>query len=761
VRSFAVLAVGFCALSAGAGPQASQDPEFESRIRPLLATYCFSCHGPKKQNGKVNLSVARGEAEIAQAPDPWLAAIRQLRTRSMPPDDAEKQPSEAERDRIAAWLEGAMDRIDARAPRDPGRVTVRRLNRAEYDNTIRDLVGIDLRLAADFPADDVSEGFDTLGEVLSLPPLLLEKYLDAAERILDKSVVAEGPIPLLEKRLEAEAHLKPPAVEGVVELKFEQGFTATLAIPADGSYEVRVRAGQKEGPEGRTIVVVQVDGVDMALVPVTAPAAEPGIASASFLMSAGDRKISFRHTPPKAYAKDEKAPDARLSLDWVEVAGPERSLSHRRIFGAEAGEGRDAAKRVLERFAGRAFRRPVAADELERLLKLYDQGRKQGKGHAAAVRLGLWSILVSPHFLFRVERDSSDRDAAGAIRLNDWELASRLSYFLWSTMPDEPLFELARKGRLRDPSVLRTEMARLRADPKAQALVDNFASQWLGLRRLEQTHPDRDLFPAWNDGLRRAMADEASMFFANLLREDRSILELVDADYTFLNEPLARLYGMKDVRGDAMRRVALADRNRGGVLTMAAILAITSHPTRTSAVKRGKWILDEILGAPPPPPPPNVPELEQATRNRPDASSLSLKQKMELHRADPQCFGCHKRMDVLGLGLENFDPIGRWRDKEGTRKIEVAGTLPTGESFADPAGLKKILAASKDDFARALTEKMMVYALGRPLERGDRREVKRIVEELRKKEYRVSALLEGVILSYPFQYRRAAGREAR
>jgi mono/diheme cytochrome c family protein len=750
------LALSFLAL--GAAPQAAPaDKDFETRVRPLLATYCFSCHGPKKKSAKVDLSAARGEAEIARAQETWLAAIQQLRTRAMPPEEAEKKPSEEERRKIVAWLEAAMDRIDARAPKDPGRVVVRRLNRSEYDNTIRDLVGIDVRPAENFPADDVSEGFDTLGEVLSLPPLLLEKYLDAAERVLDRALVADGPVPLLERRLEAETHLKQPAVEGVVELKFEQGFTAALSVPAEGRYEVRVRAGQRDGPDGRTIVVVQVDGVDMAL--VTIASAEPAVSSASFLMPAGERKVSFRHTPPKAYNKDEKVPDTRLFLDWVEVAGPERSLSHRRILGE--GEGREAAKGVLERFARRAFRRPVAPDELGRPLALYDRGLKQGKSHAGAVRLALWSVLVSPHFLFRVERDSADRDDAGHVRLGDWELASRLSYLLWSTMPDDALFALAAKGRLRDPEVLRGELRRMLADPRSRALVDNFAAQWLGLRKLEHAHPDRELFPAYSDTLRRAMAEEATAFFANLLREDRSVVELVDADYTFLNEPLARLYGIKGVQGDAMRRVPLADRNRGGVITMAAILTLTSHPTRTSAVKRGKWILDEILGAPPPPPPPNVPELEEATKNRPDASTLSLKRKMELHRADPQCFGCHQRMDVLGLGLENYDPIGRWRDKEGGRKIEVAGTLPTGESFADPAGLKKVLAASRDDFARALAEKMLVYALGRPLGRGDRPVLKRIVEDLRKREYRVSALLEGVIMSYPFQYRRAAAGEAR
>jgi hypothetical protein len=304
---------------------------------------------------------------------------------------------------------------------------------------------------------------------------------------------------------------------------------------------------------------------------------------------------------------------------------------------------------------------------------------------------------------------------------------------------------------------VKEQAARLLQDPRAQALVDNFAGQWLGLRKLEQAQPDREMFPQFTEAVRRAMHDEVWTFFANLIREDRSVLDLVQSDYTFLNEPLAKLYGIKTIAGDAMRRVPLADPNRGGVITMAAILTLTSHPTRTSAVKRGKWILDEILGAPPPPPPPNVPELNEASKNRPDARTLTLRQRLELHRADPQCFGCHKRMDVLGLGLENFDAIGRWREKDSAKPIDPSGTLPTGESFSSPGGLKKILAGCKDDFARTMTEKMFVYALGRTLERCDRREIKRAVEELKKNDYRFSALVESVVSSYAFRFRRAPG----
>jgi len=749
------------ALPASGTPQekpSARDKEFETQIRPLLETYCSSCHGPKKQKAKVDLTTARGEGDLAKNQPMWLQAVKQLKTRAMPPDDEKKQPTDAERDKLAGWLDAAMNRIDDRAPRDPGRVTIRRLNRAEYNNTIRDLIGLDLRPADDFPLDDVSEGFDTLGDVLSLPPMLLERYVDAADRILGHAVVTEGPVPILSKKVEGAALAKDGVKDGVLDMALERDVSTRISVPAGGRYEVRVLASQKRAAEGAAVLIVYVDGVDMALLRVQAEQGKPEVYSGSFTLQAGDRKLTLRHSPHKAANKGDVIPDTHLFLESYEIAGPERSLSHRRIFCAD-GEDRDAARKILDRFAVRAFRRPLGAGESDRLLALYDAARKNGKAFAPAVRQGLWSILVSPHFLFRAERDTSDRDETGACRLNDWELASRLSYFLWSTMPDETLLDLAARGKLRDPTVLREQARRMLADPKSRALVDNFAGQWLGLRRLETIQPDHGMFPTFNEALRRAMIDEPWTFFERLVRDDRSILDLVDADYSFLNEPLAKHYGIKGVSGDAMRRVELKDPNRGGVLTMAGILTLTSHPTRTSAVKRGKWILDEILGAPPPPPPPNVPELNEASKDRPDAKTLSLRQRLELHRADPQCFGCHKRMDVLGLGMENYDPIGRWRENDGGKRIEVAGTLPTGERFSTPGQLKKILAGCKEDFARALTEKMFVFALGRGTERGDRREIRRVVESLRRNDYRFSALIEEVVTSYPFRHRRPPSKE--
>jgi hypothetical protein len=749
------------ALPAQGDPQektTSRDKEFETRIRPLLETYCASCHGPKKQKAKVELASAQGEGDLAKDVPKWLQVVKQLKNHAMPPEDEKKQPSDADRDRLIIWLDAALDRIDERSPRDPGRVTLRRLNRAEYNNTIRDLIGLDLRPADDFPLDDVSDGFDTQGEVLSLPPLLLERYLDAASRILDQAVVSEGPLPVLSKSLSASDLAKDGVKDGAVDMGLERQVAVSIAVPADGRYEIRVRAAQKKGAEGTAILAVKLDDVDMTLLRVDAEQGKAQDYVGSFPLLAGTRKLQLRHTPHRAPNKGDPTPETHLYLEHVEISGPEKTRIHRQIFFID-GDTRDDARKILDRFATRAFRRPPAPGESDRLLALYDEAKSKGRSFAASVRQGLWSVLVSPHFLFRVERDGSERDEYGACRLNDWELASRLSYFLWSSMPDAPLLELASTGKLRDPAVLRDQARRLLADPRSRAFVDNFAGQWLGLRRLEQIQPDHDLFPTFTETLRRAMIDEAWTFFDHVLRDNRSVLDLVDADYTYLNEPLAKHYGIKGVKGDAMRRVELQESPRGGVLTMAGTLTLTSHPTRTSAVKRGKWVLDELLGAPPPPPPPNVPELSEASKNRPDAKSLSLRERLELHRADPRCFGCHRRMDVLGLGLENFDPIGRWRESDGDRKIEVAGTLPTGERFLNPRQLKNILAAGKEEFARALTEKLFVYALGRSSERGDRREIRRVVDALQRNDYRLSTLIEEVALSYPFRYRRPSARE--
>jgi hypothetical protein len=571
--------------------------------------------------------------------------------------------------------------------------------------------------------------------------------------VLDQAIVPTGPADVFDVATPGQD------LQGVrgPEWRLEAEGGVTLDVPATGDYEVRVTCG-RSGPEGvPATAVLKIDGVDSTVWTVTAEAGKPETAAAVVPLRAGKRRLGVRHTwHTAAVPKGETLPDVRLTVASVRVVGPLRAVAHRRIFVAVPGPDladRDAARTVVERFATRAFRRPAAAAEVDRLMALYDRSRKGGKPYVEATRVPLLAVLVSPHFLFRVERGEGPKDAAGAVRLRGHELASRLSYFLWSGPPDDELLRLAAAKGLHDDATLTAQVGRMLADPRAAALAEHFAGQWLGLRRLDAVAPDRTLFRGFNDPLRRAMAAEVLMQFEAVVRDDRSVLELLHADYTFLNEDLARHYGVKGVSGPHMRKVRLDDPTRGGVVTTAAVLTLTSHPTRTSPVKRGKWLLDEILGAPPPPPPPDVPDLEEPPTGRPAATTL--RERLERHRADPQCFGCHVRMDALGLGLENFDAVGRWRDRDGNKPVNAAGRLPGGETFASPAELKKVLLAHKGEFARCLTEKVLVYALGRGLGRSDRGEVKRVAGALEAGGWRFSTLVTEVVLSYPFRYRLA------
>jgi hypothetical protein len=739
----------------GLAQELAPPPRFETSVRPLLEKYCFECHGAKeKKKADVDFSHFKTEEDLARDPALWLNALTQLKSFAMPPEKA-SQPTDSERQFLSGWIDQAMDSLDARAPKNPGRTPLHRLNRVEYNNTIRDLIGLDLHPADDFPLDDTAHGFDNVAEALTLSPLLLDKYLEAAEKVLDRAIVGNGPLTLLQQRIEAELLPGAQATNSSAELGLEKEISVTVEVPQNDDYSVKVRAWQNGAGDDPATLVLKVDGVDTKLWSISGEG-QPTLLEAVVPLGAGKRRLAFRHTWHISLPKEKSPPDARLFLDYVELTGPIKVMAHRRIFFAEPGAAlrdRDAASQVVGGFATRAFRRPVEPGELDRLLHLYDQGRDTGKSHLEATRLALLSVLVSPQFLFRVERDTTHRDEGGAIRLSDWELASRLSYFLWSSMPDEELFQQAAGNRLGEPEILGQQIRRMLDDPKAHALVENFAGQWLGLRKFENVAPDAQMFPAFKPPLRQAMTLEAMLFVETIAKEDRSVLEFLDADWTIANEDLARHYGIRGVTGGHMRRVALTNSVRGGVLTMAAVLTGTSHPTRTSAVKRGKWVLEEILGAPPPPPPADVPELEVPAKGQ--APATTLRERLERHRSDPRCFGCHVRMDALGLGLENFDAIGRWRDKEGANRIDASGVLPGAESFNGPAELKKLLAKHKEEFVHNLVEKMFVYALGRRLERYDRREIKRVTEALAKDGWRFSAMITEIASCYPFRYRQA------
>jgi hypothetical protein len=624
------LLLGFALLSVGAPPCAAPTQEkdrpaplsYGRNFRPLLETYCFRCHGAEKPKGGLNLSAFKEDDAVGSDPKTWQKVLRQLRDEQMPPENR-PQPAPEERDLLIHWLEGALERVDySKLVRDPGRTLIHRLSHAEYNNTVRDLFGVEVRPASRFPTDGSGgSGFDNIADTLFVPPILMERYLEAAGEVLA-------------------------------------------------------------------------------------------------------------------------------------AARPERLFVARPGPGLEA---RAAARRVAEHFARRAFRRPAEAEEVERLLRLYDGAARRGEPFEAGVRLVLKAILVSPKFLFRIYRDQPTDQP---YPIGEFELASRLSYFLWSSTPDDPLLELAEKSRLREPGVLEAQVRRMLADPRSRALSETFASQWLGLDTLRASvvRPDPRKFPEFTDSLKEAMIAEALDFFHGIVREDRSILELLHADYTYLNEELARHYGIAGVTGREMRKVPLSDETRGGVLSMAGILTLTSYPLRTSPVVRGKWILEEIFGAPAPPPPQNVGLLPA---NDTPVNGLSFRQRLELHRQKPQCIGCHKRIDPIGFGLENYDPIGRWRRELSGQPVDASGVLPTGEKFNGPAELKRLLLRRKEDFVRNFSDKLLSFALGRGVESYDAPALKKITDALAQGGHRSGVLITEIAGSFPFQYRRNAPIQAR
>ena len=623
-------------MAAEALPDASSSSPFQRTVEPILIQYCYDCHGDGANRGKLAFDDYDSEEALVADRGLWLAVLKNVRANVMPPHDR-SQPSAEERRALEDWIKREAFQLDPATP-DPGRVTLRRLNRIEYRNTIKDLTDISYNTLEEFPPDDTGYGFDTVGDVLTVSPLLLEKYLQAAEAIVSKAV--------------------PP--------------------------------------------------------------------------TAGDEPDRFftRGKPPESE--------------------PER---------------RAYAREILGQFASRAFRRPVDARTLDRLCAIADAiSADSGQTFAAGIRQAMIAVLASPRFLFRIEETVPSPADAPYAPLDEYALASRLSYFFWSSMPDQELFDLAERGELRKN--LGQQLDRMLRSPRADALIENFAGQWLQARDVEGVSlNERAVFRRegvnrrleLDRPLRVAMRRETELYFGHILREDRSILELIDSDYTFLDEKLADFYGVPDVKGSEMRQVTLPPGSpRGGVLTMGTVLTVTSNPTRTSPVKRGLFILDNILGTPAPPAPPNIPQLEEAEKEFKDRRP-TIREAMEAHRSNALCHSCHSRMDPLGLALENFNALGLWRETERDQAIDASGQLITGESFQDIRGLKKILARERRlDFYRCLTEKLLTYALGRGLEYYDVHTIDTIVDQLEQTGGRSSVLLQGVVESAPFQNRRNA-----
>ncbi|MEX0679620.1 MAG: DUF1592 domain-containing protein [Pirellulales bacterium] len=723
---------------------------FRGQVEPLLAQYCTKCHSGGEPKGELKLDLYLARAAVDQDREAWEKVAQKLHDREMPPED-QPQPDAAAREKMTAWIDAQLARFGG-GQRDPGRVTIRRLNRNEYDNTIRDLVGVDFHPADDFPSDDVGYGFDNIGDVLSLPTILLEKYLAAAEQVAVRTLGTE------QVNLVTGDTTGGRIIDGGARiLTSEMEVRTKVRMFGSGDYMFRVRAYGEQAGDEPVKMAVYLDKQLVRRFDVSAVEAHPQLYEGWLQTRGGQHAYSIVFENDYYEPKKPEPNDRNLIVKEIELMGPYPPPFKRIIPREHTPEDRmQLAREIIGGVMARAFRRPVTPAEVDRVLSLVRMADREGENFNVAIGLGLQAILVSPHFLFRVELDPEPNNPDAIRTISDDELATRLGYFLWSSMPDDELFTLARLGKLRSGDQLERQARRMLADPKAQALVENFAGQWLQLRNLQTAAPDKGHYPDFDESLRRAMRKETELFFAAIMREDRSALDFIDGDFTFVNERLARHYGIADVKGEEFRKVQLDPQKRGGVLTHASVLTVTSNPTRTSPVKRGKWILENILGTPPPPPPPDVPELKEEAAGE---LTGSLRERMEQHRAKPACAVCHNRMDPLGFGLENYDGIGAWRTSEGPFEIDPSGELPGGQAFAGPQELKAILKARQDEFVRCLTEKMLTYGLGRGVEYSDRGAVQDIVKTVEQNDYKFSSLIIAIVHSDPFQKRRGKRSE--
>lgn len=743
----------------------------QARHQVLLADYCVSCHNAKSRTAGLSLQgldLGRAGQDAAI----WEKVLRKIRTAQMPPPSAPK-PEAAEAAAFADWLEGALDRA-ARFHPNPGRPAVHRLNRAEYSNAIRDLLAVDIKPGQWLPVDDSGHGFDNIGEVLTLSPALLEKYLSVARRV-SRLAVGDRAIKPTEERYLPRRGSRNEKVSDDLPFFSRGGLSFQHYFPLDGEYLIRVKTpsnGETGEPsryfDHRLSVKAGLHTIGAAH-PRESAKPEPAVP--------GPRR--FGPPPPstgvpKTQPLDLRMDGARLQrfelpetagIEMVLVSGPHNATgrgdtpSRGKIFicrPALADEESPCAKKILSALARRAFRRPATEADVAPLLAFYERGRRAGD-FDDGIQRAIEAMLVAPDFLLRVESDPPGLQPGAAYRLSDLDLASRLSFFLWSSIPDEQLLALAERGRLKEPLVLQQQVRRLLDDPRSQAFVANFGGQWLHLRNLDAITPDPDVFPGFDDNLRLAFRRETELFFESVLRENRSVFDLLDADYTFLNQRLAEHYGIRGVYGPQFRRVALGAEQRaarGGLLGQGSLLTVTSYPNRTSVVQRGKWILENLLGAPPPPPPPDIPDLKPKS---PDGRLLSAREQLDLHRANAICASCHARMDPIGFALENYDGIGKWRTVDAGQPIDASGKLPNGTMFNGPAELKKILlGAHRDEFVTTVTEKLLTYALGRGLEAYDAPAVRAIMRETAKDQYRLPAVIAAVIRSKPFQMRKGS-----
>ena len=808
------------AVSPNRRAQGFQNKEaFEKSVQPFFAQNCYACHNAQAKSGNLDLEKYKTSRSITEDKEILERIFHKLRAGEMPPKGMPR-PNADQMKVVLGWMEGELERADRSASRDPGRVTAHRLNRIEYDNTVRDLLGVDLHLADDFSQDDSGYGFDNIGDVLSLSPALMEKYLASAEKIARTAVFGAEQLKPTMVRYRPQGRrvvssLTPLLEYDLTGLSLPNAIHVTHRFAADGEYAIRtIMGGVRPAGSEPLQIALWIDG-EKAQVLEFDP---DGIASFSndkqdiggmirefrIRVSAGNHWIaasllnlyeglppsyngpnpSRRPTPKPPEFKpppdlpperveqirkrieqqrQEKVPANEARIGAIDIGGPYSQAKGpspenlKKIYACGHLDGRHepaCTNKIVEGLARRAYRRPVSPEEVKQLVNLVTTAQREGDSFEEGLCVALQAMLVSPHFLFRIEKDRAGAgggNSEGAHPISDHELASRLSYFLWSSMPDDELLRAADRGALRQPAVLAGQVQRMLRDPKSRALAENFGGQWLELRKLASVKPDRQRFPEFEEYLRMSMRKETEMFFESIVREDRSILDFIDGGYTFLNERMAQFYQIPGVKGPEFRRVALTgNAQRSGIFTQASILTVSSYATRTSPVLRGKWILENILDAAPPPPPGDVPNLDETTIG----TSASVRQQLEQHRKNTTCASCHERMDPLGFGLENFDAIGAWRTQEGKIPVDASGTLPDGRSFQGPQELKAIVKADRGAFAECLSGKLLTYALGRGLERYDKPAVKQIAKVAAANNYRFSSLVLEIVKSLPFQMRK-------
>ncbi len=763
--------IAFCASLSSVASLSAADTEQRARelsakIRPLLETHCLGCHSGAEPDAGLTLDHFETPLDFLKGRKIWMKAVQKMQIEEMPPPDSNELTA-ADRKLLMEWITGTINDVECGLTPNPGHVTLRRLNATEYQNTIRDLLGVNYTPAASFPGDDIGYGFDNIGDVLTLPPLLMEKYFLAAEQISRHVIKAPPP----GKSFEALYSGRQLQVDGQSDndsggrtLASESQAVFLEQIPWPGNFKLTIKAcGDQAGDEPCQMGIL-VDGKQVKKIAVRNDRDEPRDFEISLRLRAGSREIAiaFLNDFYVAAEGDRPAQDRNLSVEHVSLSGSKPSdekldptqLSdiQKLLVGNQAKYAPDS-KRIaiefLEPLVSRAYRRPVAASVVDELADLALAVENDGGSLEEGIQVALQAVLISPKFLFRVEppSGSSDRTNDGVRELDEFELATRLSYFLWSSMPDTELFRLAWEGKLRQGDNLEKQVKRMILDKKSNAFVENFAGQWLTLRRLQNFQPNPTAFPKWNDRIKKLAQQETLTFFAGVMRGDQSVLRLIDADYTYLNQELAEYYGIVGVKGPAFRKVSLTGTPRAGLLTQASILAVTSNPTRTSPVKRGKWILENLLATPPPPAPPGVPELKEKGE-----VSGTLRQRLEQHRADPACASCHKLMDPLGFALENFDAVGQYRQIDDGVAIDASGELPEGKVVTGAAELQAVLVARhRREFVNCLSEKMLTYALGRGLEYYDKCAVDKIVEQLESDDLRLTTLLIEIVKSKPFQ----------